>query len=328
MYKIRNIIYFSFFILIVRYHSAQADDLNQIVSGGEIEDVLGGLKSVDDDLFNPKKNATSEVENYKIKNGETEDFIFNQKYKELSVDDDPRLKYGNVGYTAPGFYEKSDNFIEIDKAQMANDYRKYTSSGINITFIKDDFSYGSTNDIINKTISEGHKHIKGGALYVRSDHYINRTFLLNTFWGVGAGVGYNSGLGFFEGGERSNTLFKLWEVPADLSLGLEIPISSWFKLAAAAGPSVMVLFQNRDDLLNDEKGKNKSQISYGQFVNAQFKINIGGLSDQNAYELFTNSRITNLFLNAEARFQNYQNFQDDIKISGTSFGIGFTFEYL
>jgi hypothetical protein len=33
-------------------------------------------------------------------------------------------------------------------------------------------------------------------------------------------------------------------------------------------------------------------------------------------------------MNLEARYQSYQNFQDEIKISGTSLGIGFTFEYL
>ena len=328
MYKIKNIIHFSFYLFLICCDPVRADDLNQIVSGSEIEDVLGTMKSKENDPYISQKNETSEVENYKIKDGDTEDFTFSRKFKDLSVNDDPRLNYGNAGYTVPGFYEKSENFLELDKSQMANDFRKYSSSGINITFIKDDFSYGSTNDIINKTISEGHKHIKGGTLHIRGDYYINRTFLLNTFWGVGAGIGYNSGLGIFVNGERSNTLFKFWEVPIDFSLGLEIPLTSWFKISGAGGPSVMTLFQNRDDLLSGEKGKNKSQISYGEFANAQFKINIGGLSDQTAYDLFTSSRITNLFLNLEARYQNYQNFQDNIKISGTSFGIGFTFEYL
>lgn len=46
------------------------------------------------------------------------------------------------------------------------------------------------------------------------------------------------------------------------------------------------------------------------------------------YDLFTSSRITNLYLNLEARQQSYESFQDEISISGTSFGIGFTFEYL
>lgn len=324
MYKVKNLIFFSFLF----YSQVQADDLNQIVSGADIEDVLGTMKSVVNDPYVAHKNETGEIENYQIKDNANEDFIFNSKFKEVSVNDDSRLNYGNVGYTVPGFYEKSEQFLEINKAEMAADFRKLSSSGLNISFIKDDFSYESSNDIINKTISEGHKHLKGGALHLRNDHYINRTSFLNTFLGFGAGVGYNSGLALFSNGERSNAVFKLWEVPVDLSLGLEIPITSWFKIAGAAGPSAIALIQNRDDLISGEKGKNKLQVSHGQFANAQFKINISRFSQQTAYDLFTSSRITNLFLNFEARYQKYQNFQDIIKISGTSYGVGFTFEYL
>ena len=81
--------------------------------------------------------------------------------------------------------------------------------------------------------------------------------------------------------------------------------------------------------LNGEKGKSKWQFSYGQFASAQFKVNLSGLSDNLAYDLFSESQITTLSLNLEARYQNYQNFQDtDLAISGTSLGLGFTFEFL
>lgn len=90
----------------------------------------------------------------------------------------------------------------------------------------------------------------------------------------------------------------------------------------------MVLYQNRNDFQQGEKGRNKTQISHGQFANAQFKINLSGFNSDTAYDLFTSSQITNLYLNIEARYQSYRNFQDEIKISGTSLGLGFTFEYL
>ncbi len=53
-----------------------------------------------------------------------------------------------------------------------------------------------------------------------------------------------------------------------------------------------------------------------------------GFNDEAAYELFTSSEITNLYMNLEIRHESYKNFQDPIEVSGTSFGAGFTFEYL
>lgn len=305
-----------------------AAEPDQIVSGGEVEDVLGKMKVTEKSPYIIEDEETSEVEKYKVKKNAQADYLFNTDVKEVTVKDDPRLKFEEVGYTTPGTYEKSDTYLEHDKAAMAMDFRKQSSGGFNIAFVKDNYSYESTNDIINRTIGEGYKHVKGGAIHLRSDQYFFRTDFLNTFWLVGAGVGYNSGRGIFINGQRSNTTFKFWEVPVDFGLGLEVPIYHWFKLSAAGGPSALGLFQNRNDFQKGEKGRNKVQASYGQFANAQVKVNLSGFSSETAYDLFTSSKITNLFLNLEARYQSYQNFLDDIKISGTSFGIGFTFEYL
>jgi hypothetical protein len=306
----------------------QANDLNQVVSGAEVEDVLGSVKATGISPFTYRDNGVSEIDNQKIKKTATEDFNFNQNLNDVSVDHSPKRKFEESGFTIPGTYEKSESFLEIDRKKFTNEFRGLSSGSFNISFFKDDFNYESDNDIINRTISEGYKHVKGGALYLRNDLYLSKTDFLNTFWSVGAGVGYNSGRGIFINGERSDTTFKLWEVPVDIGLGLEIPFYHWFKISGNAGPSVMALMQNRNDLLKGEKGRNKTQVSYGQFANAKFKINLTGFSHDTAYELFVSSKITNLYLNLEARYQNYQNFKDAIKISGTSLGIGFTFEYL
>lgn len=320
--------YLLILVLIVPFlENSRAADLDQVVSGAEVEDVLGSMQTAGSSPYLIQQPEDG-VESTKPDPKAQPDFLFGQNLKEVSVKDDPRKKYEDYGYTTPGTFEKNENYLELDKSEMASDFRNHSRAGISITFIKDDFSYESKNDIINKTIAEGYKHVKGGTLHLRSDQYFFRSMLLNTFWSVGAGVGYNSGRGVFVNGERSSTTFKLWEVPVDLSLGLEIPIYHWFKISGTAGPSVLGLFQNRNDFSQGEKGRNKSQVSYGQFANAQFKINLSGFSSETAYDLFTESKITNLYMNLEARYQNYANFQDEIKVSGTSFGIGFTFEYL
>jgi hypothetical protein len=320
---------FSFITLVFSF-SVNATDLDHPLSGSDVEDSLETSKATDASpyLVQNAEDEASAIDNQKIKANAQPDFLFNENQPEVSLKDDPKNKFKDVGYTLPGTLESQDEYMEIDKKSLLKDLRKESSGNINITFIKNNFNYESPNNIINKTISEGYKHVKGGALYVRSDQYFYRTDYVNTFWNLGGGLGFNSGRGIFVTGVQSETTFRLWEIPVDLGLGLEIPVSSIFKISGSLGPSVTALYQNRNDFQSGEKGRNKIQVSYGQFASAQFKINLTGFSSDMAYSLFTESKITNLYMNLEARYQNYQNFQDEIKISGTSYGIGFTFEYL
>lgn len=306
--------------------NAYAVDLDHTVLGDdEIENSLENSKVKGDTPFVLGSESSGSVEKSKAQGV---DYMFDHGVKEVSDNVTPKKKYEDFGYTPPGTFANQENYIDIDKKHISKDFRKISSGSMNITFIKNDFDYQSTNDIINRTIGEGYKHIKGGALYFRHDDYIVRRDLINAYWSLGAGVGYNSGKGIFVAGSRSDATFNLWEVPVDLGVGMEVPIYSWFKIAGTGGPSVMGLMQNRSDYQRGEDGKRKFQVSPGYFVNGQMKINLTGFNDETAYDLFTSSQITNLFLNLEARHQSYSNFQDDITISGTSFGIGFTFEYL
>ena len=324
--KSRNLL-FLFFVLLVSI--AKATDLEQVVSGGDVEDLLGKMKNPTE--TNPYLVTTpdnNDVEKNELPKQAPEDFIFKTDHETVSVKNAERKNLDDFGYAQPSSMGQSDVYLEINKKSMARDFRKHSSGALNMAYIQNHFAYDSANDIINRTISQGYKHVKGGAIYIRNDQYFLRRDFLNTYWSLGGGIGYNSGRGIFVGGEQSDATFRLWEIPVDAGLGLEIPIYHWFKIAGTVGPSATILYQNRSDFQNGEKGKNKTQVSYGQFANAQFKINIGGFNDNAAYEMFTESRITNLLLNLEIRYQNYQNFQDAIKISGTSVGLGFTFEYL
>ncbi len=304
-----------------------ANSLDHTVSGDEeIGDVLSTTVIDEDSPFITGGENKESVENSKVKG---EDFVFPKDNK--IVEDakiDPKKEFEDFGYTLPGTYENSTNYLETDRKKMAKGYRENSNGGINITFLKNSFDYQSPNNVINRTLDTGVGSMKGGSLYVRHDSSVFKTMVLEGHFSMGVGLGYNAGKGIFVDGTRSDADFKLWEAPVDVGIGLEIPISSWFKLAGTGGGSVMTLLQNRSDFQKGEKGKRKFQFSPGYFVNAQFKINLSGFSEDSSYELFTESQITNLFLNLEARMQNYSGFKDDITISGNSFGIGFTFEYL
>lgn len=316
-----------FFALIAMPLSIHATDLDHPVSGDtDVENELENIKTPGNSPFIVDGEPTENVDNSKPRG---EDVIFNHGVKEVTADKvTAKKKYEDFGYTAPGTFDGQENYIDLDKAKIAKDFRKASTGGINLSFVKNGYDYQSTNDIIQRTIGGGYKSIKGGALYVRNDAFFLKTEFLNLHWSVGSGVSYSSGKGIFVDGSRSDATFNLWEVPVDLGLGAEIPISSWFKASGTAGPSVLTMLQNRSDFERGEDGKRKFQFSPGYFASAQFKINLSGFNDEQAYELFTSSEITNLFMNIEIRHQNYENFKNEIKVSGTSFGIGFTFEYL
>jgi hypothetical protein len=317
-----------FIALIFSTAKSFSADLDQVVSGGDVEDSLGDVKSVQGTDPYIVNSGTGDVEKAKINPDEDTDYNFKKRNSDLTVQNNEKKQLEDVGYTPLGTFDKSENYLELDKSQMAKNFRNRSSAAFNIAFIKNGYSYESKNDIINRTIGEGYKHIKGGTLHIRSDQYFFRRDYVNTFWSIGAGVGYNSGRALFITGERSDTTFRLWEIPIDAGLGLEVPLYHWFKIAGTAGPSVTALYQNRNDYQRGEKGKNKIQVSYGEFASLQFKFNLTGMSNSLAYDLFSESKITNLLMNLEMRYHNYQNFQDEIKVSGASFGLGFTFEYL
>jgi len=90
----------------------------------------------------------------------------------------------------------------------------------------------------------------------------------------------------------------------------------------------MGLAQSRNDKNNGDPDQHKRQVSYGYFGHAKAQISLSALFHGLAFEGFSQYQMTNMYLNFEARHQSYSNFQDDITIKGTSFGIGFTFEYL
>lgn len=232
-------------------------DLGHTVSSDEVEDVLGQSTVSGSSPYIVDGEPSSSVDNSKPKG---EDFIFNHGVQEVSGNVSEKKKLQDFGYTLPGSFENQENYIEVDRSKLAKDFRKASESALNITFIKNDYDYQSNNDVINRTISSGPKSVKGGALYVRHDNYIFKTDFLNGHWAVGAGVGFNSGKGIFIDGTRSDTTFKLWEIPIDAGLGLEIPFGHWLKLSGTAGPSAMGLVQNRSDFQRGEKRKKKNSI--------------------------------------------------------------------
>lgn len=242
----------------------------------------------------------------------------------------PSLETSNLKdftYLMPGSGGTSE-YEPIDAKKHAKEFYNQGEQTIHLTYYKNTFNYKSPNDVINRTIGNGFQNGKFGPLTIKNDRYLFRTAFLNGFYAIGAGVSFSRGKGLFIDGTQSSTTFKFWEIPIDAGLGVELPFGPWISLRALGGGTLVGLYQSRDDFSGDEKGKKRVQYGYGPFAEGNVRFNLSRLFPETAFEYFSQSEMTNISVNASLRYQNYSRFKDDITISGTSFGLGFGFEFL
>ena len=90
----------------------------------------------------------------------------------------------------------------------------------------------------------------------------------------------------------------------------------------------MGLFTNRDDLPRGDKDKERRQVNPGYYGLANLKINFSAIFKETSYEQYTENNLTNLYLDLSVRHHKYADFQENLEVSGQSFGLGFSFEYL
>lgn len=317
------------FVLTMLSFFAKAEDLRQTVQGSEFEgDTLDSLEVGKDSPY--LGNGTPDLikSNEDMEELESSANLSGAKTPNLLENHKIGSEFNDIGYTVPGTFEKNDSYIDLDKSSYADKFSKEGSSSISLSYIRDNFDYQSPNNIINRTIGTGYKHVQSGFLLIRNDKFFLKTSIFHFHWSAGTGLAYNYGRGIFVTGDQSETGFRLWEIPLDIGLGLNFNAGKYVKISATGGPSALFLIQNRDDLTAHEPGKNKLQTGLGYFASAQVKVNMYSFAGESAYELFTSNQITNCYLTLEARMHNYEKYLDEIKVSGTSFGAGLTFEFL
>jgi hypothetical protein len=219
-------------------------------------------------------------------------------------------------------------FMELNADDINFKRRNAAHWNFSFSYLKDNFDYKDPNGIYQKTFKESTGSTQAGYLMFSSDYFLTRK-LIDTTIGINAGFGYQKGKGYFTGTyNESDTIFQLWTIPIDLSAGVEIPFSGFLKASASAGPSIMGLLQTRNDKEKGEGYKRRRQVSAGYFYEGKFQISLTDFFPKYGYSMFKDYDITKAFFDIQARYQSYANFQNDIEISGASFGLGFTFEYL
>lgn len=248
--------------------------------------------------------------------------------KKLSEKEKKRIELLDVGQTLGETGSLNTTYQKIDKKEFTRKMRSVSRGSFNLSYQPNDYDYLSQGNIINETMG-GYHAGKGGTVHFRHDSYVTNQRFLNTFWSGGLGIGLSTGKGIFVNGSRSSATFNLWQIPAEVGLGFEIPVFSLIKINLSGGGGAMALMQNRNDYQRGEKHKRRIQVSPGYYVLGEFKISLTSFSNQVAYDIFTASNITNILLNVELRYQSYKDFKEEsLAISGGSVGLGLTFEYL
>lgn len=223
---------------------------------------------------------------------------------------------------------KSDEYLSYTNEEILAKIRDKSKSSLAFEFVQNNFDYVDTRGVYERTFNSD-SGAKGGSLHITRDSFLYKGYI-NLGYGGGIGVGYSTGKGIFaEDGTVSNTSFNLYSLPLDLRLLIEIPVGHFMKLSFAGGPSAMGLIQNRSDRDSGDKDKEKKQVGFGYAAEGKVKFNLSYMSTDTGFEYYTSHEVSFMSIDLIMRTQSYSGFGDeDIEISGTSYGLGFTFEFL
>ena len=242
-----------------------------------------------------------------------------------------REELKNFGVTVPHSREGGESYQRLTNKDLLYRFQSEGTKSFSVFFIQDTYDVSDSAGVYQRTFgNDVSQAMRGGTLHVSMERFwVHSSVFIG--WGANFGVGLAQGKGSFTSGgvsaEQSSTKFSLWTLPLDLGLVFEVPIGNWFKIGISGGPSAMGLYQHRDDKENGEGGKHLRQVSMGYYGRANLKISLSHMMPKQAINNMKAYNMTKMYLTLEARMQEFADFQDDLSISGNSFGLGFAFEY-
>lgn len=238
------------------------------------------------------------------------------------------------GHNVLGEFLETENYLNYTNRDILDEIRGLEKERLTLTFIRDDFSY--TNDEGNfEKIYRDHKENSVRAMILCAyDLYYFNSFL-NGYYGLGSGMGYNSGRGAVP--EESSVVdsdyidrvrFNLFTLPLDLRLGFELELTRYFSFNFVAGPSLMAIVENRNDRSHEDGDRNKIQFGSGYFMAGNLRIFLSSLIQRLGIKLYNSNKVSRFSINVNTRVQSYDHFKEEgLLVSGKSFGIGFTYDF-
>lgn len=231
----------------------------------------------------------------------------------------------SIGVAGDGL--QANHYLGMSGDQILKQVHRKGQKAYGFRYLTDQYEYVDPRSVFQRTFQDGKDSIQGGMLIISGERYFWRKYVdLSLIAQVG--VGYNKGVGIFIDGAVSQTNFQLWTLPLDVGVALSIPIGRWVALQGSAGPSALGLIQTRSDREKGSAEREKRQYSHGFFTQAVLRLNISRMIPSTGFSVFRDYDASNFYVDIIARNQSYRNFKDPLEISGTSLGLGFSFDFL
>ena len=261
-------------------------------------------------------------------NQETEESPFLPNQKKTTVEQKEE-SFNLIQSELPGTFADSKEYKEHDNLDIIASIDDFAKSSISLSYFMDNYDYTGDRAPLFEDIYERSTGSERLGLFLFSHkRYLSRS-LFPIGIGFNLGIGYNKGRGrFTQALNESDANFILWTIPLDLAVSMEFSLRQWIKITASGGPSAMGLYQTRSDFTSGDNKKHRRQIGLGYFLASKLQFNFSKIFPSKGIKSLADNRMSSLFVNLEARMQNYRNFQDPFAISGISFGMGFSFEFL
>ena len=276
----------------------------------------------------PETLPSQSLQSHQKKESDPSYYLIPESGAETQSSDSWKEKVLGIKGQVPFAHENEFKLMKIRKRDNFKEIHNKGESTFTFTYIHDRYNITDSRNIFQRTFRERPNRVKMGTFHLGFDYYLYRG-KFSFLYGGSLGIGMYSGHGAFIGGDKAEKMrFNLWTLPLDFLFSMEYAVWDLANLQIGGGPSIMGLYQSRSDREDGEVGKRRRQVGYGYAGFGRLKISLANIFNSSAFEMFKEYNITNYYLNLEARHQNYQKFQDEVKIAGTSFGIGFSFDFL
>ncbi|MEE2742340.1 MAG: hypothetical protein VYD54_00435, partial [Bdellovibrionota bacterium] len=205
-------------------------------------------------------------------------------------------------------------------------------SSVGFAYIRDFGSYtggASGNDSFKKIFGNYNDAVSVGFLILSFKKFFKKG-KVNYSYRVNGGVGLNQAPALFgASGDRAKQIMTLWTVPVDVTIDMEMMVGKSLKLEFQGGPSLVGLFQNRNDKMEGEDKKRVGQFGFGGVIGSALKIDLMQYKRLASLDLLSSLSVSDYYLNIEARYHAYfLGFLDDVKVNGLSLGLGISYDFL
>ncbi len=313
----KNILVLCLSLLVVNTTYAEVGDANQTIYGQNSKSPYENNEEVEKSPF---VDSINEMESMQSDTGINHVGSGSEEWLDKSYENED-LKT---------FTGKQGSLTKIDDRMIAKALMRKSQSALMFSYIYDTFDYFSVNNTYANTFQneDSASAFQMGYLSLgyRTRFWGERFRIFGQFNGS---VSFNKGKGSFQDGSLSNATIKLWHLPMSYHMGARFYLGRYVGVSASAGPLISALLQNRSDRGDGASDKDIRQAGFGFSGQVNIDFSMTQFFPTYGVKLKNESDIYDMNVSLIIRTMNVSNFKnEDVEISGTSFGIGVNFEYL